>query len=156
MADLCCQYNIAGIKINDLSSETSDRLVLEEDGVVGLDGRPIRAEIDDQGQSDGGIVHPKLWAARVIVFKGGTNIRSVPQGMNAAYFTALNNLEASVISALEGILNTPSALTWTPTGGSGKSITVTYGNVGGEIQFTGSMMEKKFSFALVAADPAIS
>lgn len=72
------------------------------------------------------------------------------------YFTAVNTLEAAVISALEGVLNTPTTLSWTPTGLSGRSISCTYGNQGGEIQFGGLMMEPTFTFTLVAADPTIS
>ena len=155
MADLCCAYSIAGIVINNPTPLTN-RLILGEDGVTGLDGAPIRAEIDDQGQSDGGIVHPKFYAARIITFRGFCHIQSVPVELNTAYFTALNTLEASVVSALEGILNSASALTWTPTGGSPRSISVTYGTQGGEIQFGGNMLEKTFEFTLVAAEPAIS
>lgn len=155
MADLCCAYAFAGVILNDPTADV-DRLVLGEDGVVGLDGAPIRSEIDDQGQSDGGIVHPKFFGPRIITFKGFCNIQSVPLERGTAYDTALNNLEAAVIAALEGVLNTPTTLSWTPTGGSGKSISCTYGNTGGEIQFGGSHMEKTFQFNLVAADPTIS
>jgi hypothetical protein len=155
MADLCCAYSIAGIVLNNPAAGV-DRLILGEDGVTGLDGAPIRAEIDDQGQSNGGIVHPKFFAARVITFKGFCHIQSVPVEMNTAYYSALNALEASVISALEGILNSPSTLSWTPSGSAAKSISVTYGNAGGHIQFGGSMLEKTFEFTLVAADPTIS
>ena len=93
MADLCCAYTIAGIVINNPTAG-ADRLVLGEDGISGLDGAPIRAEIDDQGQSDGGIVHPKFYAARVIVFRGFCHIQSVTVERSTAYYTALNNLEA--------------------------------------------------------------
>jgi hypothetical protein len=156
MADSCCPYSFNGVVLND-STPDVDRLVLGEDGVTGLDGAPIRAEIDDEGQGDGGIVHlPKFFGARIITFKGFVDIRSVAKGMNDPYFTALNTVEAAVIAALEGALNTPSALTWTPTGLSGKSITCTYGNTGGEITFSGPMLAKEFEFTLVAEDPTIA
>jgi len=155
VADLCCQYTFVGIKLNDATPDT-DRLILGEDGVTGLDGAPIRKEIDDQGQSDGSIVHPAFFGGRIITFKGFCHIRSVPVEMNDAYYTALNVLEAAVTAALQGALNSESALTWTPTGGSGKSILCTYGDQGGEIQFGGSMLEKSFTFTLVAANPTIS
>ena len=102
MADLCCVYSYAGININ---ASSGDCLILGEDGVTGLDGRPIRAEIDDQGQSDGGLFFPRFYGARIITFKGFCQIRSVTVEMNAPYYTALNALEAGVISALEGQLN---------------------------------------------------
>lgn len=132
--------------------------MIGDDGEIsGLDGRPIRAEIDDQGQSDGGIVHPKFYAARIITFSGEVHIQSAAFG-TTAYITAINVLEAAVISALEAQLNTETALTWTPTGGSPKSISCTYGTSGGEVQFSGAMLpgERKFTFTLVADEPAIS
>lgn len=146
------------MKVNDTTAD-ADRLMIGDDGqIVGLDGRPIRAEIDDQGQSDGGIVHPKFWAARIIVFSGEIHIQTVEFEDTVAYITAINVLEAAVISALEAQLNSASALTWTPTGGSGKTISCTYGTGGGEIQFSGAMLpgERKFTFTLVAADPTIT
>lgn len=155
MADLCCPYTYAGITIND-TTEDIDRLVLGDNGVTGLDGAPIRAEIDDQGQSDGGIVHPKLWAARIIVFSGVCHVQSVPYENNAVYFAALNVLQAAVVTALEAQLNSATTLAWTPTGLTARSISCTYGNQNGEIQFAGEMMEPTFTFTLVAADPTIS
>lgn len=155
MADLCCAYSYAGIVINNPAAG-ADRLILGEDGVTGLDGAPIRSEIDDQGQSDGGIVHPKFFAARIIAFKGFCDIQSVEKGMNSTYYGALNALQAAVVSALEGQLNSATTLAWTPTGLSARSISCTYGNEGGEIQFGGSMLEPTFEFTLVAADPTIS
>jgi hypothetical protein len=159
MADLCCPYVIAGITINNATA-LADRLMTSFDNghILGLDGAPIRAEIDDQGQSDGGIVHPKFFAARIITFQGEVHIQSQPPEDTPAYVGAINTLEAAVISALEGILNTPSSLAWTPTGGSARSISVTYGTSGGEIQFDGPMLpgERTFAFTLVAAEPTIS
>lgn len=155
MADLCCVYSFAGISINS-TTPGADRLVLAEDGVTGLDGAPIRAELDDEGQSDGGIYFPRFLGPRIIAFKGFCHIQSVPVEMNTAYYTALNALEAGVTSALASKLNTPDTLAWTPTGGSAKSISCYYGSTGGELQFGGSMLEKTFEFTLVAYNPTIS
>lgn len=159
MADYCCQYDIAGIQIND-ATDGADRLLTDLEGgeISGLDGAPIRAQIDPRGQISGGIVHPKLFGARIITFTGAADIQSVAEASTTAWITALNVLEAAVIVALEGILNTPSSLAWTPTGGAAKSITVTYGTEGGEIRFSGPMLpgERKFTFTLVAESPTIS
>lgn len=159
MADLCVAYTINGIVINN-TTPNSDRLLTDFEGgaISGLDGAPIRKQIDPQGQSDGGIVHPAFFGPRIIRFDGAVNIQSVADigGNMTAYLTALNTLEASVVSALQGILNTPSSLSWTPTGLTGHSINVTYGTEGGEIQFSGNMLERKFSFTLVAAEPTIT
>lgn len=159
MADYCCTYTFAGLTINNNATDTTDTLMIGDNGnIVGLDGRPIRAEIDDQGQSDGGIVHPKFYAARIITFSGEVLIRSVAFEDTTAYITAINAVEAAAVSALEGQLNSATSLAWTPTGGSGKSISCTYGTSGGEIQFSGAMLpgERAFTFTLVAAEPAIS
>lgn len=157
MADLCCPYTFGGITINSTTPGT-DRLILGENGVVGLDGAPIRAEIDDQGQSDGGIVHPKLYAARIITFTGFCHIQSAPKSTDStsSYVAALNALEAAVISALEAKLNTADTLSWTPYGQSARSLSCTYGTQGGEIKFGGVMLEKTFEFTLVAEDPTIT
>lgn len=155
MADLCCAYTFAGVIINN-PAVGADRLILGEDGVTGLDGAPIRCEIDDEGQGDGGLFFPRFYSARIITFKGFCHIQSVTVEMNTPYYTALNNLEAAVTAALQGQLNSAASLTWTPTGGSGKSISCYYGNTGGEIQFGGSMLEKTFEFTLVAYNPTIS
>lgn len=155
MADLCCEYTFAGVVINN-DTPGADRLILGADGIAGLDGAPIRSQVDNKGQTEGGIVHQKFLAARVIVFKGFCQVQSVEPAMNSAYYSALNVLEAAVVTALEGALNSASALTWTPTGGSGKTITCSYGVPGQEIQFGGTMLEKTFTFALIAADPTIS
>lgn len=159
MADLCCEYAIAGITIND-DTVGADRLLTSFDSghILGLDGAPLRAEIDPQGQSDGGIVHEKFFGPRIITFQGEVHIQSVVDAQSTAYTTAINTLEAAVISALEGIRNTPSTLAWTPTGLAARSISVTYGTEGGEIQFDGAMLpgERTFSFTLVAANPTIS
>ena len=80
-------------------------------------------------------MHPKFLAARVITFAGEVHIQSVTEAQSAAFLQAVNSLEAGVVSALEGILNTPSTLSWTPTGLSARSISVTYGVVGQEVQF---------------------
>lgn len=159
MADLCCEYNIASIVINDDTADV-DRLMTSFDNgsITGLDGAPVRSQVDPLGQTDGGIVHTKFFGPRIIAFTGDVHIQSVDPADVTAWITAVNTLEAAVISALEGILNTPSNLTWTPTGGSGKSISVTYGVPGEEIQFSGPMRPgaRTFSFSLVAALPTIS
>ena len=156
MADTCCPYTIAGITINATSGDclTTD---FEEGQILGLDGAPIRKQIDPQGQSEGGIVHPAFLGARIITFQGKVLIRSVAAGaLPTTYAAAVNVVEAAVTSALEGILNGGGTLAWTPTGGGARSIGVSYGVPGGEFQPTGNMVDRRFSFTLVAADPTIS
>lgn len=156
MADLCCQYDYAGIQIND-TTESTDRLVIDQRGsIVGLDGAPIRSQVDPRGQTHGGIVHPKLFAARIVTFTGWVDIRTVVDRQTAEYREALMTLQAAVIAALEAQLNTPATLAWTPEGQGAKSLSASYGTPGGEIKFEGPMIDCSFSFSLIAADPTIS
>jgi hypothetical protein len=160
VADLCCAYAIAGITINNPAAGADRLLTSFENGhILGLDGAPIRSQVDPKGATDGGIVHTKYFGARVITFQGEVQIQSVLwTASSTAYLTAMNTLEASVVSALEGIRNSASTLSWTPTGLSARSISVTYGVPGQEIQFDGAMVpgERTFSFSLIAASPTIA
>lgn len=155
MADTCCPYSVAGITIN---ATTGDCLHtdFDEGEITGLDGAPIRKQVDPQGQSDGGIVHGAFYGPRVITFAGKVLIRSVTLGNREDYAAAVNAVESATVSALQSFLNATTTLAWTPTGGSAKSITVTYGTEGGEIQFFGNMIDKRFQFSLIAANPTIS
>lgn len=155
MADTCATYTLGGLTIN---ATTGDTLLTDFDGgdITGLDGAPIRSQVDPQGQSDGGIVHQKFFGPRVITFTGGILIRTVTDPDSALFVAAVNAVISSAKTTLEGILNTPTSLSWTETGGGAHSISVTYGTDGGEFQTTGNMLQKKFSFTLVAADPTIA
>lgn len=155
MADTCCAYTVAGITINATSGDClfTD---FENGSIVGLDGAPIRAQIDPQGQSDGGIAHPKFFGPRIITFGGKVLIRSVDLTNRETYAAAVNAVENAVIAALEGALNSPTTLAWTETGGGSHSISVTYGTEGGEIQFSGNMIDRSFTFTLLAENPTIS
>lgn len=155
MADTCTAYTFAGITINHA---TNDCLFtdFDEGQILGLDGAPIRKQIDPQGQQEGGIVHPAFLGARIITFQGKILIQSVDDVTNPLYAAAVNAVEAAATSALEGALNSASALAWTPTGGAARSINCSYGVPGGEFQPTGNMVDRRFSFQLVAADPTIT
>lgn len=156
MADTCCSYSFGGLTVNPSSGDglTTD---FDEGQILGLDGAPVRKQIDPQGVSDGGIVHPGFFGARIIQFQGKVAIVSVPESAAPlTYAAAVNVVEQAAVAALEAQLNSATNLAWTPTGGSAKSISCTYGIPGGEIQFTGNMVDRRFSFTLVAADPTIS
>lgn len=159
MADLCCAYTINGVVINNATAGV-DRLLTSFDNgqIVGLDGAPVRSQVDLLAATNGGIVHTKYFGPRIITFAGEVHIQTVTDAMSTAYVTAMNTLEAAVITALQGILNTPSTLSWTPTGLGAHSISVTYGVPGQEIQFQGPMLPgvRTWSFSLVAASPTIS
>lgn len=131
-------------------------MIDDQGGIEGLDGAPIRAQIDPRGQISGGIVHTKFFGPRIITFNGVVYIQSVVDRQSGAAMAAVMAVELAVISALETQLNSATNLSWTPSGGSGQSISCTYGTDGGEIKFTGTMLEKRFTFSLVAADPDIN
>lgn len=155
MADTCATYTLGSLTINNSSGNTLF-LDFDEGQISGLDGAPIRRQIDPQGQSDGGIVHTALYGARIITFSGTILIRTADLTNKEDYVAAVNAVESAAISALESIRNSATTLSWTPTGGSGKSISVKYGVEGGEISFFGNMLDKRFSFSLVAENPTIS
>jgi hypothetical protein len=142
------------------SNAAANSLITDLDGgeITGLDGAPIRRQIDPQGQSDGGIVFHAFLGARIITFTGAVAIVTVadPGGNPLAVWAAINTLESGVTSALEAVRNTLTTLSWTPTGGSAKSIQCYYGVPGGEIQFSGNHRDRKFTFQLVAPTPTIS
>ena len=162
MADLCCTYTYAGLTLNpaQVGEEPAAGLYLdEEDGVTGLDGAPIRSQIDPKGQTDGGIVHTKRFAHRIIVFKGffltSEDTRDVR--LTEEYRDELLDLQDAARSALEGQLNSESSLAWTPANdGGGRSISCTYGIEGGEWKVGGTMVDPTWTFTLVADDPNIS
>jgi hypothetical protein len=148
-------YTFGGLTIN---AATGNTLFTDFDGgeIGGLDGAPIRSQIDPQGQSEGGIVHQKFLGPRIITFTGAVLIRTVTDPMSDAWVSAVNAVVGGAVSALESQLNSATNLAWTPTGGSSHTISCTYGTDGGEFQSSGNMLQKKFTFTLVAADPTIS
>ncbi len=157
MADLCVAYTFGGLTINS-QSDTADRLVLPDDGVTGLDGRPIRRQVDPRGVIDGSIVFEAFFAARLITFKGYVEINTVDWAgsMTTAFAAAVMNLEDSVKSTLEGLINTPTNLTWTQSNGNAESVSCVYGMPGGELQFGGPMALPTFQFTLVEATTFVS
>lgn len=155
MADTCCQYTLGSITIN---APTGDCLHtdFEEGEITGLDGAPIRRQIDPQGQSDGGLQHPAFFGPRIITFSGKVLIRSQEGSNKEDYAAAVNAVEVAVNAALAGMLNSDTTLSWTLTGGAAHSISVRYGVEGGEFQPTGNMVDRSFTFSLYAANPTIS
>lgn len=161
MADLCCTYTFGSLTLNpaQVGEEPAAGLYLdEEDGITGLDGAPIRAQIDPKGQADGGIVHTKRQGARIITFKGFvlTSEDTRDHRDTEEYREELMNIQDTAIAALVAQLNTETNLAWTPANDpGGRTLSCTYGNEGGHIQFGGSMRDPTFTFVLVADDPNI-
>ena len=159
MADLCATYTFAGVTIN--GDETSDTLVIphEGGGITGLDGAPVRRQVDDVAADDGGDSQPAHLGARIITFTGevhiGTQKDKSPVG-NAAYQSALVALQKATVAALEAQVDSAATLAWTDATGASRSISCKYGMPGGEIQFGGTVEEPTFTFQLIAENPTIS
>lgn len=159
MADLCVMYTYSSVKINDTTAG-ANRLITSSDkgSITGLDGAPVRSQVDMLAQTDGGDVHTKFYAPRIITFQGEVQIQTAAPEDQTAWLTAMNTLEAAVVAALQAQLNSATTLSWTPTGLAGRSLSATYGVPGQEIQFSGPPLvgQRTFSFSLIAASPTIS
>lgn len=157
MADICAEYHYAGLTING-AANTDTAIVSEEgNGITGLDGAPVRRQVDDLAGTNGGDSQPAHLGFRPIVFNLTVVIGTLGnEGSPAAYNTKMMTLQKAWISALEGQLNSASALTWTDATGDSQSISCMYGMPGGEIQFSGPLYKTQCSFTLLAEDPTIS
>lgn len=155
MADTCVPYAVAGITIN---AATGDCLHtdFDEGEILGLDGAPIRRQIDPQGQTDGGLQHTARFGPRIITFRGKVLIRTQDGSNREDFAAAVYAVEAAAVAALEAFLNADTTLAWTPNGAGAKSISVRYGTEGGEFQTSGNMIDRRFQFSLYAANPTIS
>jgi hypothetical protein len=132
----------ASLKMNQ-GGITGTTTTIRPTAITGLDGRPIRATIFDNGATGGGDKLTAQFGPRlirvtgeIIVFSGGEMI--TPVDSVTAYLTGVNGLVASWISGLEGALNSTFTLAWTPTGQGAQSLTVSYGFEGAEFQSTPS------------------
>jgi hypothetical protein len=152
--DLCCEYPFPGFTINNEAEEV-DALVLGENGIVGLDGAPIRRQVQPRGEASGGLVHGAFYAARVVQWSGKVLIQSVDWALTPEFLTAINTLQNTVKSGLASILNADYTLNWTETGQSPSSLVLRYGMPGGEIQFSGTMLDMIWRFTTVSSDPGI-
>jgi hypothetical protein len=143
MAELSAVYTLTTPGPDITFNSGSDLYWLSE--ITGLDMAPVRAPIDNSPQTDGGIVHDFFYGPRHVVFRG----LLVP-GTNTP--TNRNTMENNLISALESILRADGTLSWTPTGGSARSLTV---RCDVPAQFSGglSLSPREFIFGMIAADP---
>ncbi len=117
--------------------------------IQGLDGPAIRAPIDSRPQTHGGLVHPFLYGPRHMSIEGVLHVTSATT--EAGYVGARNTMETNLLAALASIIRADGTLTWTPTGGTAKSLIVRHDV---PCQFNGAW-QKAFIFGLVAADPTI-
>lgn len=163
MPDLCCAYTYSSVTIN--GDETTDTLVidLENGAIEGLDGAPIRRQVDPLAGQDGGATQPARYGPRIITFKGAVHVgthgspgKHDPFVDTAGYLAKLMTLEAAIISALEAQRDSAATLAWTPANGGAHTISCLYGVPGGEIKFGGTFAEPTFEFSLLAENPTIA
>lgn len=153
MADLAVPYTLATpggtVVFNDGDLYTLDDLYWVTE-IQGLDGPSIRAQIDDAPQAHGGLVHNFWKGARHVTMEGVILIQSV--GLGAACLTERNTFENNLRVALESTLQADGTLSWTPTGGAARSLTIR-----NEVPLEYTPQENYavmgFTFGLVAADP---
>ena len=162
--DLCVEYAVgASLKVNQ-GGTSGTATTIRATSILGLDGRPIRRTIWDEGASDGGILGTGRFGARLINFQGEVWVYSagelltpadaVKAGTISTYLGAVNALVDAWVSGLEALINSNLTLAWTPTGLGADSLTCRYGYQGAEFQSTPSpdLTEwTKVQFGLVAA-----
>jgi hypothetical protein len=119
--------------------------------VQGLDGAPIRSTIDNVPQGHGGLLHTFFLGPREITMEGMLILDTV-YGSEALHVEARNDMEDALLTALYSIQSADGTLTWTRTGGSGKTAIVR-NDV--PCEFDGGWI-KSFVFGLVAANPVIA
>ena len=154
MADLSCVYTLATpggtISFNDGDLHTLDDLYWIQT-IQGLDGAPIRAPIDNAPQAHGGLVHAFWRGPRHITMEGVIFVQSIPLG--GPCLTIRNAMEDALRVALESTHQANATLSWTPTGGSAKTLTVR-NDIPVEYAPQENYAIVSFTFGLVAANPA--
>jgi hypothetical protein len=122
--------------------------------IHGLEGAPLRTPIDNAPQTDGGLVHPFLRAARPVIIEGVFVTESVGwPSVGDECITAQNEMEDDLLDALESIVAANGTLAWTPLGLGSRSLTVRnhqpLETTPGE-----NYVIRNFVFGLIAADPS--
>lgn len=125
MADLACVYTLSTpggtIRFNDGDLKTLDDLYWIAN-IAGLDGAPIRAQVDNAPQAHGGIVHTFWKGPRHVTMEGSILIQSVPWG--GFCLVERNEMEDDLRVALESTVQSSGTLSWTPAGQSAHTLTV--------------------------------
>jgi hypothetical protein len=145
MANVCIEYTLEGLTIND-ETAGSDTLVTED--INGLDSVDLRRTKPPQGAADGAILLTARKLFRIPTFTGFVAIRSVEWDDQAAYLAAQDALCAAWISAVDALENASGTLAW-----AAHSLTV-YKD--GGIKFSGPEFGKRFILTLYAPNPAIA
>jgi hypothetical protein len=117
------------------------------DTIRGLDGPPLRVNLQDKPFGDGGIAQKSWKGPRHPVFEGRMIVQSVGLAGCQAVF---NTMEKNLREALEGIVPlTSGTLAWTPSGDSPHSLTVYYEQTL-DVQPGDSYRTRIYSFGLLS------
>lgn len=159
MADIAVQYDLVApgpltISFNDSQIDQFNLLGGPDEfyiaNITGLDGAPLRTPVDNRPQTDGGLVHAFFKGPRRIAVEGALMIRSTR--VQNAIRIIRNDMEASLIAALDAIKDADGTLSWTVQlsgGPDARSLTVRNEI---PVEFSGIEL-KTFTFGLIAADP---
>lgn len=156
MSDISATYTLVTpggtIIFNDGTlSDGTDKYWLSN--IEGLDSPALRTPIDNAPQADGGLVHDFWKGPRHIVFEGTLVTESVGfPGVGPECLEKQNEMEDDLMTALETILRSDGALSWTPLGLGARSLTVRY-EVGLDFSKSDDYKLSQFVFGLVAGDP---
>jgi hypothetical protein len=145
MAEFSAVYTLVTPAATVLFNSGTDRYRISD--IDGLDGAPIRATKDPVPLGDGGRPRNFFLDGREITIRGVLQVESA--ATEVAYVTARNGMENTLMTALNSILRTYGTLSWTPTGGTLRSLAVRNDE---PVQFTGGWL-KDFIFGLYAGNP---
>lgn len=156
MADVAAVYTLTAnggtISFNDGDlKDGTDKYWITS--ITGLDGNSIRAPIDNVPFGDGAILHSFWKGPRHIVFEGVFITESVGfPSFGDACLEAQNAMEDDLLACLESMLRADGTLSWTPHGGSARTLTVRH-DVSCEFTEIENYALKQFTFGLVAGNP---
>ena len=144
MADCCATYTFGGVTIN--GAETTDTLITPSyDNIQGLDGAPVRRQIDPVAQGNGDLnLQGEFLAGRVITFSGEIHIGTMGGSITgdaatmALFLSKVVTLQKAVVAACEAQLSSSASLAWTDSAGAARSISCFYGLPGQVVQFGGA------------------
>lgn len=145
MAEISAVYTLAAPGGTITFNSGTDVFYLQD--VDGLDGAPIRAPTNNRPLTDGGLARTFFLAGRQITMSGVLHVTS--SGTDSGYATARNTMENNLMTALNSCLRADATLSWTPVGGSLRTLTVRNNE---PVRFSGTF-PKSFIFGLFAANP---
>lgn len=138
---------LAGSSTFTFNDATSDTGVMVPSRCSGMDGAPLRTNVEDKPGADGGLVFAPLLGPRLITLGGWFRVTS--SGTESGYLSAQDTLIASLSSCLDSIRAADGTLTWVDGTGT-HTLTVRLNNPLECPPESGGEFVKGFIFGLVA------